>query len=67
MKLILKENGITMIDPFGLKYKGKFLKGKMNGLGTLTSQKGDKYEGEFKENKFHGHGTHTLVNGDIYI
>jgi hypothetical protein len=47
--------------------EGNFVKGKINGLGSVYVHNGDKYVGEFKEGKRSGWGTVTLANGRRYV
>jgi len=48
------------------QYKGETVKGKLDGIGTLTLANGEKYEGGFAEGKQHGKGTLTSTSGNKY-
>ena len=52
---------------FNQKTEGLHLKGKLDGLSTLISSKGNKYVGEYKDSKRTGQGTFTSLNGDRYV
>jgi hypothetical protein len=47
--------------------EGNFIKGKLNGLGSVYVHNGDKYVGNFKEGNRSGWGTVTLANGRRYV
>lgn len=43
-----------------------FVKGKIEGEGTLKSSNGDKYVGSWRGEKMHGTGTYYYGDGDKY-
>ena len=47
-------------------FKGDVDNGKPNGLGILTTPKGEKYVGEWKDGEFDGNGVFTFIDGSIY-
>ena len=52
--------------PSGATYVGTFIKGKINGIGTLYSKNGNKYHGQWKDHYKSGQGKLTYANGDVY-
>lgn len=49
-----------------IKFKGKFVKGKRCGMGTMEMLKGSYYKGDWKNNRYWGTGELKYENGNIY-
>lgn len=56
-------------EAFGIdQYRGDFIKGLPDGIGTYIWQSGDRYDGEWKEGLRHGRGVMTFITaGDDSI
>jgi len=52
---------------FGVKKRGLFKNGELNGQGTSTFSSGEKYVGGFRDGQESGQGTMTWPNGDKYV
>lgn len=53
-------------SPDGDLYEGQFVKGKVEGWGTMTDSNGCQYSGRWLQNKRHGQGVERTTNGDTY-
>ena len=50
----------------GQEYKGRWVKDKQHGFGTLIHLDGDRYDGNFENDLFHGQGEMVYTTGEVY-